>query len=273
MTKLNTMRAWPLLVLLTGLGLGWGSTLAAQDGCKPTTGWMLYQQYDRQGWLGVTMADVAACATELTSASALVSAIEHVRDPRIVRLLIDAGADLHQDGNPTPIDMLYNAIERTDNPSVVLGIVGVLLDAYVDLSEGEYLHQALRNHGDHVALISLLLSRGADPNRITQFLSLTPLHVAADHTENPAVIRTLIDYGANPNTQTISYRLDPPLNNAIGRCNLGLVRALLEGGADPNGMNQFDPFRSPLQLAEAECYGSAQTGIIETLLTAGARDD
>ena len=113
------------------------------------------------------MADVAACATELTSVGALVSAIEHVRDPRIVRFLIDAGADLHQDGDPTPIDMLYNAIERTDNPSVVLGIVGVLLDAYVDLSEGEYLHQALRNHGDHVALISLLLSRGADPNRIT----------------------------------------------------------------------------------------------------------
>ena len=268
--KMRTMRAG-LRVLLAGLGLGLGSPLAAQDVCDTASGLLLYQQYDRQGWLGVTMADVAACASELVSASALVSAIEHVRDPRIVRFLIDAGADLHQYGNPLSIDMLYNAIERTDNPNVILGIVGVLLDAYVDLSEGEYLHQALSNHSDHVALIELLLSRGADPNK-TGYLSWTPLHVAADHTENPVVIRTLINYGANPNTQTISYRHDPPLNNAIRRCNLDLVRAFLEGGADPNGMNQLDPFRTPLQLAEAECYGSAQTGIVETLLAAGARD-
>ena len=33
---------------------------------------------------------------------------------------------------------------RRDNPGVVLGIVGVLLDAYVDPSDGDYLHQLRR---------------------------------------------------------------------------------------------------------------------------------
>jgi len=193
------------------LGLVWSSPLAAQDNCRPNTGTLLYQDYDRSGWLGVTLDDVAACASDLTSASALVSAIQPVQDPRIVRLLIDAGADPRQDGagNPNRVDMLFGALARTDNPGVVLGIAGVLLDAYVDLSESDYLHQALENHSDHVALIQLLLSRGADPNK-TGNLFLTPLHVAARSTGNPAVIRPLIDFGANPNTQTISYFEEPP---------------------------------------------------------------
>ena len=146
-----------------------------------------------------------------------------------------------------------------------------MLDAYVDLSEGDYLHQALQNHSDHVALIQLLLSRGADPNE-TGSLSWTPLHVAAMNTANPAVIRTLMNYGANPNTQTISYFEEPPLHDAVGRCNLGLVRAFLEGGADPNGMNDSDPIYTPLEYAEVSCSGSTEAGIMDALRAAGARE-
>ena len=112
MTRLSTMQVALLLVLVTVAGLGSGIPLAAQESCDHPAG-PLWHVYDRAGWQGVTTADVAACASELTSASALVSAIEHVRDPRIVRMLIDAGADVHQDGNPIRIDMLGNAIERT----------------------------------------------------------------------------------------------------------------------------------------------------------------
>ena len=53
-------------------------------------------------------------------------------------------------GNPNRIDMLFAALSRTDNPAIVLGIVGCCVDAYVGLSEGDYLHQALENHSDHV---------------------------------------------------------------------------------------------------------------------------
>ena len=262
-----------LLVLLTGLRLIWPKPLAAQDNCRPATGTLLYQDYDRSGWLGVTLDDVDACISELKSASALVSAIQHVQDPRIVFFLVGLGADLHQGGvgNPNRIDMLFAALARTDNPSVVLGIVEVLLDARWDLSEADYLHQALEGHSDHVALIQLLLSRGADANKPGN-LSLTPLHVAARNTGNPAVIRTLIDYGANANTQTISYFAEPPLHDAIDRCNLGLVSAFLEGGADPNGMNDSDPIYTPLEYTEVRCSGSAEAGIMDALRAAGARE-
>ena len=98
---------------------------------------------------------------------------------------------------------LAKVIQRTDNPAVVLGITTVLLDAYVDFSGG-HPSMALDHQSDNVALVELLLARGADPKE-TDSYGLTPLHIAARRTNNPRVTAALLYNGADPNTRSVRY--------------------------------------------------------------------
>ena len=104
------------------------------------------------------------------------------------------------------------------------------------------LHSAL--DGGHPAVITALLSAGADPNGKDRGGN-TPLHWAASEA-TPAVITALLDAGADPNGKNSGGSTplhwaagggSTPLHWAAGGGHPAAITALLDAGADPNGKN------------------------------------
>jgi ankyrin repeat protein len=121
---------------------------------------------------------------------------------------------------------------------------------------------------DDVANVSLLLAKGADPNRkMLQlcFFPATPL-LAAVSFDDPALIRALVNGGAN-----IHARDDDgltPLDWAVLAHHPSTVNALLSLGADAD-VNAKDNFGyTPLLYASTVDFGDAE--ILKALLSAGA---
>ena len=91
-----------------------------------------------------------------------------------------------------------------------------------------------------IAITTLLLQHGADPNEVNGFENLTPLHVATSH----HIIQLLI--GANANLNATSSDGSTPLHMALlNDAPIGTVFMMMDNGADPSlrnldGNNAFE---------------------------------
>ena len=220
-------------------------------------------------WNEARPVDVAECleaGADPDAVSILGHAAQWTRFPAVVQMLLEAGA------NPDPVGSgvaspLYWAVQRTDNVTVVYGVVAALLFANADMGPDRFgytpLYHVLGNQPNSVALVELLLEAGADPNG--SWGPVTPLHHAAQQTSNPQVLEALLAVGADPNAKTT---LGTPLHIAIDRCRQMLVRTLLEHGADPNATRNLG--QTPLEVAESCSNASGRDNIVRMLREAGA---
>ena len=222
-------------------------------------------------WNEARPVDVAECldaGADPDASGILRHAAEWTRYPAVVQMLLDARAD------PNPIGgvegPLYWAVQRTDNVTVIYGVVAALLYANADMGPDQFgytpLYHILTNQPNSVALVELFLEAGADPNG--SWGSVSPLHQAAEHTTNPQVLEALLAVGADPNAK-IALRTTP-LHVAIGRCRQILVRPLLEYGADPNAEGGLG--ETPLEVAESCANASERDNIVGMLRETGARE-
>ena len=150
-------------------------------------------------------------------------------DSALVRILLDAGADLAVTGEDgqTP---LRRAVEWAD-----AGTVRLLLDAGVDPNsrDGEGstpLHGAAERGQDQIA--GALLEAGADVNA-TDGQGATPLHLAAGEPQDAGrVIRVLTEAGAN--LGATDKEGETPVHRAVSRKRPDALLALFEAGGDPD---------------------------------------
>ena len=233
--------------------------------------WKRDTQFLQIWWNEARPGDVAECLEAGADPDAngiLRHAAEWTRYPAVVQMLLDAGADPNRIGGVE--SPLFWAVQRTDNVTVIYGVVAALLYANADMGPDRFgytpLYHILTNQPNSVALVELLLEAGSDPNG--SWGAVSPLHHAAEHTTNPQVLEALLAVGADPNAR---IALDTtPLHIAIERCRQILVRPLLEHGADPNAKTGLD--ETPLEAAESCSYASERDNIVRMLREAGARE-
>lgn len=189
-----------------------------------------------------------------------------------VRLLIDAGADIHADTLNGPV-LITAAYEGQ------LEIVELLLDSGEQISTTGSLFDdenstALMGAADrgHLDVVELLIKRGADVNQLNSHGESALQSAAA--AARPQVVMLLLENGADIDHQTtIAYDLWPAGSTALhlaanmgigGRDNsLEVARILIEQGAaldleDEDG-------RTPLDIA------GSKTAMAELLRAAGAQ--
>ncbi|KAH0537558.1 hypothetical protein FGG08_005657 [Glutinoglossum americanum] len=168
-----------------------------------------------------------------------------VKRPELLKQLIAGGADISRYKGLIERAVYHNSIESVE----------FLLDAGVDPNEkrDEFwspLTTAIRD--DHPEVISLLLSRGADPNLKGQDV---PLAMAV---KRPELLKQLIAGGAD-----IS-RYKGLIERAVYHNSIESVEFLLDAGVDPN--EKRDEFWSPLTTAIRDDHPE----IISLLLSRGA---
>ncbi len=148
------------------------------------------------------------------------------KDLRYSRLLIAAGANVNRiKSSSSP---LIRAVEQV-RPK----LVQLLINAGADLKLSNYsqetaLHIATRKTDKH--LMQILLKAGANPNARNRSRE-TPLLIAIKH-KNEALIQILLSYKANINLANSFGQT--PLHSAVLAQNLPITRLLLNKGATPN---------------------------------------
>jgi ankyrin repeat protein len=170
------------------------------------------------------------------------------RDPSLVRLLLDRGADVHL-ADRMSLTALHHAADRAGPKTIEL-----LLDAGADPNAGDRcdrppLWYAIRRRS--VELMTLLLDRGADPNARTHQLGQEPmLGWAIDsHTGGGDldVVRCLLARGADPEAEWDGPMT--PLYWASCTRKMPLIRLLLDHGASVQPILQGAPSSQPLITA------------------------
>ena len=163
----------------------------------------------------------------------LPAAAASARDTAVIRLLLDAGADLH----PRP-----------------------------GLGGDTPLHLAARSGTAEV--VRMLIEAGIDPNvrntRLARyhFTSLAPLHFAAASNPDPDIVSTLIEMGADLNAPDHEGKF--PLHHAAMNANPAVSGALLEAGADVNAPpGGFTPLHQA-------ALSNSNPAVLTFLISAGA---
>ena len=154
------------------------------------------------------------------------------------RLLLSAGADVHGPPTPTGLTPLCTAADL-NHPSVVQLLLdhGARIDAHTSTTPWGTSLTALHiaSYRGHTAILSLLLSAGADPTlpctRGTT-TGTTALHLSG----SSPVVATLLAAGANIHAgdSTLQY----PLSGAVQSRSPSAVRALVQHGAPVNAQDR-----------------------------------
>lgn len=186
---------------------------------------------------------------------------------KIVKLLIDAGANIN-DGGKEKIPPLYIACQNNH-----LQIAKLLIDAGADINYCGGLNDVsplcIACKLNHKKIVKLLINtNGVDLNRYHSNISCPLLlaciyyHENTDH--NTDIIKLLIDAGADVNN-TLNGKKISPLYMASERGYDSIAKLLIEAGADPNLCKTEDPIPA-LCIASQEGY----INIVNMLIEAGA---
>ena len=213
-------------------------TLVGQGLAQGCQGWNTSEFFE-----SATLAEVRGClaagvdvnAQSVTGTTPLHYAAFYTDDPAILRVLLDAGADVNPQGNAgTP---LHAAVAYNTNLAIVPAITRVLLDAGADVNAQDLLgftplHLATFRTRPDPTVVEALLDAGADVNA-QDLLGFTPLHLATFRTRpDPTVVEALLDAGADVNAQEDLYSWTPLHYAARFSRNPAVIEALLEAGAD-----------------------------------------
>ena len=154
------------------------------------------------------------------------------RDERAVALLLAAGAevDAGDDGGHVA---LHLACPYCRTP----GIVRLLLQANADVNKrrgdgSTPLSSAINCDRESIDCVGLLLEAGADVT-LQDRQGFTPLHCAAHH-GNASVAKALIAAGADPNVKDLVYQRGSPYAVALHQGHRRVLRVLLQHGAVPD---------------------------------------
>ena len=181
------------------------------------------------------------------------------RDPVVVSLLLEAGADVNALDRDR-YSPLHRAAERNEDPAVI----AVLLDAGAEVnawSSGFHidwgwdhtpLHMAVRNANPDVT--AALIDAGANVNALRGRGTGTPLHQAAGMASNPEVVALLIAAGADVNARAevwdrccyTTSRDRTPLHQAAMTNPVAFVM-LLDAGADAGALDDYG--KTPMDYA------------------------
>ena len=179
--------------------------------------------------------------------------VEGTRNPEVVRLLLDAGADPHAKYRDTP------AVFYAEAPVTLLQL---FLDAGADPHiVGPYGNTLMHGAVFDIRSVRLLLSLGVAPDAANNIGS-TPLLAAVASQVDLAVVQLLIQHGARVN---VAVQGLTPLHYAVLDNNPPLVSLLLSAGANPNVADNDG--QTPLDFAERYGYDA----IARLLRNAGAR--
>ena len=167
---------------------------------------------------------------------------------RIVRILLDAGANLDTRKAPLFATALYWAVARGHTAIALLLIERGANVAITTAERDSPLHAATRYNHTDIAIA--LVQAGARLNSVNQ-LGDTPL-LNAIARGNRAVVRALLRAGANPN---LAHEDDgrTPLLAAVEGGQRKIVKLLLNAGADPNRADEEG--RTALDIARQEGRG------------------
>ncbi|MDE2874588.1 MAG: ankyrin repeat domain-containing protein [Gemmatimonadota bacterium] len=228
-----------------------GADTAARDSAGTTADPVACERWGTRNFFAVATADIvadciAAGADVHTAvgrysrvAVPLAKAAEWTRDPAVISVLLEAGADVH---------------------------------ARDDFYQYTPLHHAARKGTE--AMVRALLEAGADADAWatgynTDFgWNWTPLHLAAENNPDPGVVAALLEAGADFEALGGAAFRPPansPLHYAGANSNPAVAEVLLDAGADVNARSPSG--RTPLH--EAAAYAS-NPAVIELLVAAGA---
>ncbi|KAK6996897.1 Arp ankyrin repeat protein, partial [Favolaschia claudopus] len=145
----------------------------------------------------------------------------------IVKMLLDAGAD------PKNVGAMYETALFAAVKRDFEYIVKMLLDAGADANivrerYGTVLHVAVCNISEHT--VKMLLDAGADVNIVNCHYG-TALHTAAKNSSEP-IVKMLLEAGAN--TNIVGGMYGTALQAAADDSSETIVKMLLDSGADPD---------------------------------------
>lgn len=163
----------------------------------------------------------------------------HTQNTKILKLLIDAHADVNEKDD-TGTSPLHLAISYGDDEIVKMLIqAGANVNAKNSLGETPLYEAMYSPIADvhKIKILKLLLDAKANVNK--RFPNRkTPLHVAVSVLANEEILKMLIDAGANATIDKKDAKGDAPLHSAVTLQNTEIAQQLLDAGADVNVKNK-----------------------------------
>ncbi len=216
-------------------------------------------------------------STRISGSTPLHFASAGARDPAIVSLLVQAGAEVNALDNSRG-SPLHSAARSADDPAVIVALAeaGAELDAWVPGIHSPHgwtpLHYAVQRNGNP-AVAAALIEAGADIHA-RQNDGPTPLHDAATAEAVALLLKAGADIEARasylgwrqPNGRDMT-----PLHVAAKRGNAAVFTALLEAGADPTARDVEG--RTPLDHAGEQKALQELESVKRSAVPASAQED